>query len=258
MTAEITILGSSSGNPSADRSNAALVINVGGELYQFDAGEGVSSSILRAGIDHSHIGTIFLTHGHVDHFAGLFLEVQMMHLAKRTSKLMIYMPEELVDPIRNMLLTGYMFPERLGFEIELDPVKPDPVFRDDNIAVYSRANSHLKSYENEIKSGNYPNKMQSYSYLIKTGDVKLIYSGDIGSLDDYSDLLSDCDLLITEGLHLDLEKLFVLAAESSLKKLVLTHLSSEMYFDPDPIKALAIKHGVMDLIIAEDGLKISI
>jgi ribonuclease Z len=258
MTAEVTILGSSSGNPSADRGNAALLLNIDGELYQFDAGEGVSSSLVRLGIDHSRIGTIFLTHGHVDHFTGLFLEIQMMHLAKRAAKLSIYMPEELVEPIKSMLLTGYMFPERLGFEIEFNPVKPDPVFRDDNIAVYCRANAHLKTYAGEIKSGKYPNKMQSYSYVIKTDGKKIIYSGDIGALADYSDLLGDCDLLITEGLHLDLEELFALAAKSSLKKLVLTHLSSEMYFDPDPLKALAAKHGVMDLVIAKDGLKIAV
>jgi hypothetical protein len=31
-----------------------------------------------------------------------------------------------------------------------------------------------------------------------------------------------------------------------------------MYFYPDPIKAMAEKHGVVDPIIAEDGLRIKI
>ena len=100
--------------------------------------------------------------------------------------------------------------------------------------------------------------MQSYSYVIKTDGCKIIYSGDIGSLSDYADLLGDCDLLITEGLHLDLEELFELSAQTGLKKLVLTHLSWEIYADPAPIKTSAAKHGLTGLIIARDGFKLSI
>ncbi len=256
--AEIIIIGSSSGDPSPDRANASFLLNAGNELYQFDAGEGFSSSILRQKIEHSDIGTIFITHGHADHFTGLFLEIQMMHLARRTRQLSIYMPEELIEPVKNMLLTAYMFPERLGFEIMFNPVKPDPVFRDDNITVYSRANSHLKPYEKDIEENRYNNKMQSYSFVIKTDGCKIIYSGDIGSLSDYADLLDDCDILITEGLHLDLEELFELSAQTGLKNLVLTHLSWEIYAEPEPIKTLAAKHGLTDLIIASDGLKLTV
>ena len=101
--AGIIIVGSSSGDPSPDRANASLILNAGNELYQFDAGEGFSSSLLRLKLNHSDIGTIFISHGHADHIAGLFLEIQMMHLAKRTRPLSIHMPEELVDPIRKFL-----------------------------------------------------------------------------------------------------------------------------------------------------------
>ena len=168
------------------------------------------------------------------------------------------MPEELVDPIRKFLTATYNFPEKIPFEISFHAVKPDPVFRDSNITVYARANSHLQHYEEVIREHPYENKMQSYSYVIKTDDARILYSGDIGSLSDYADLLADCDLLITEGLHLDLEELFRISSQSNVKRLVLTHLSSQMYADPGPLKTMAEKHGVTDLIIARDGLKLAI
>jgi ribonuclease BN (tRNA processing enzyme) len=86
----------------------------------------------------------------------------------------------------------------------------------------------------------------------------MIYSGDIGSVDDYSDLLEGCDLLYTEGMHADLEKLFGLVAFNKVKKLILTHLSDKMYQEPEQILSLARKHGVGEVHLAEDGMKIKV
>lgn len=256
--AEVIILGSSSGNPSPDRANASLILKAEDSIYQFDAGEGFSSSVLRNKINHHGIKTIIISHTHPDHITGLFLEIQMMHLAKRDVPLQIFMPEEAIEAVRSLMLATYLFPERMGFDIEIKSVKPDPVFRDKNITVYARANSHLEPYESSIKDHDYPNKMQSFSYVIKTKDRKMIYSGDIGSFDDYSDLLDDCDLLVTEGLHVDLETLFEKASQTGLKRIVLTHLSAAMFANPDNITTRAAKYGIEDLSIASDGLQIEL
>lgn len=256
--ARIIILGSSAGDPSPDRANASLIVGCGDSLYQFDAGEGFSSSALRHNIDHHKIGTIIVTHTHPDHIVGLFLELQMMHLAKRTAPLAVYLPEEVIDAVEKFMIATYLFPERLGFELTISPVKPDPVFRDDNITVYARVNSHLHHYKEAIERAGHLNKTQSYSYVIKTDDKKIIYSGDIGSFDDYADLLDDCDLLITEGLHLDHETLFERSSQCGLKRIVLTHLSAAMYGDPETIHTLAAKYGIEDMRIAEDGMMVEL
>ncbi len=256
--ARIIILGSSSGNPSSDRANASLIFERGENLYQFDSGEGFSSSAIRHKIDHRNIGTIFVSHTHPDHITGLFLEIQMMYLAKRKTPLTVYLPEEAIEAVKKFMIAVYLFPERLGFDLTIKPVKPDPVFRDDILTVYARANSHLNHYKEAIDKAGHVNKMQSYTYVIKAGDSKIIYSGDIGSFDDYVDLLDNCDLLITEGLHLDLEMLFERASGHGLNRIILTHLSSAMYADPGPIKVLAAKYGITDLRIAEDGLAVEL
>jgi len=251
---KLTILGSSSGIPSADRNSTSLILECGGRLYQFDAGDGVSRALLSNHIDYHNITTIIISHTHPDHIAGLFLELQMMLVNKRKNPLAVYMPEEVIEAVRQFMIAVYVFPDRLGFDLTFKAVKPDPVFRDDNIAVYARANTHLDHYKENIDKNGYPNRMQSYSYVIKTAGKKMIYSGDIGLFDDYSDLLDNCDLLVTEGAHLDHEALFRKAIESGVDNIVLTHLLAPMYADPEPTLALAAKYGVSDLRIAEDGM----
>jgi ribonuclease BN (tRNA processing enzyme) len=255
---EVIITGSASGFPSPDRAGSSFLLNINSKLYQFDAGEGFASSIVKQSIDHSKIGTIIISHAHADHLVGLFMEIQLMHLAKRSERLVIYVPDEAKSAVEQFWVATYLFKERIGFEIELKSIQPDPVFRDENITVYARPNSHLDGYKSTIDDGGYPHKMQSYSYVIKTAKKRIIYSGDVGSLTDYADLLPECDWLITEGLHLDQEKLFEAAGQNKVEHLLLTHLSDKTYRNPEHIRELAAKYGVANIHIANDGFRLRI
>jgi ribonuclease BN (tRNA processing enzyme) len=256
--ADIIILGSASGDPSPYRANSSFLLRAGDNLYQFDAGEGCSAAIKRQNIDHSKISGIFITHTHPDHITGIFLEIQMMYLAKRKEPLPIYLPAEAKEPLERFMRAVYLFEEKMGFEIPIRPIQPDPFFRDENVTIYARANSHLENYIQFVENGKYPNKLQSYSFVVRTENKKIIYSGDIGSSDDYADLLDDCDLLITEGMHLNLEKLFADVALNKVKQLVLTHLSDKTYQEPEQIMHLAKKYGVSNHHLASDGLMLKI
>ena len=256
--AEIIIIGSSSGYPSPDRASAGILLKTSGRYYQFDAGDGCSASLKRLKIDHSMIRVIFITHLHADHIAGLFLELQMMHLTRRKAPLSIYLPSEGREAVENFLNTIYLFTETLGFECYIKPVIPDPVYRDDSIAVYARLNTHLQKYRAAVENGGYTNKMESYSYVIKTKTRKLIYSGDVGSSDDYADLLTGCDILITEGMHVTLDKLFADVAQNNVSQLLLTHLTEEVYRNPLPLRLLAKKYRIEHLHIVNDGYSLKI
>jgi ribonuclease BN (tRNA processing enzyme) len=146
----------------------------------------------------------------------------------------------------------------MDFRITLKPIVLDPFFRDDNITIYARVNSHLQGYRQTIEASGYPHKMQSYSFVIKTRKSRIIYSGDIGSLDDYADLLPECNLLITEGMHLDLDRLFEKVASHKVENLILTHLPANVYKKPGPAMHLAAKWGVENLHIADDGFRMKI
>lgn len=255
---EIITLGTAAGDASSERMHASLLVKVNESLYQFDAGEGVSLSLERHRIDHSLIGAIFITHMHPDHIAGLFMELQAMHLARRSRPISIYVPSEAKEVLAAFLNATYLFEENLGFEMTLRPVIPDPVFRDENMTVYARANGHLGHYAESIKTGSYANKLESYSYVIKTVTSKIVYSGDVDSVEDYADLLPGCDLLITEGLHIDRQRLYEAVSINDISHLVLTHLTDEIYRHADDLRVEAEKFGVANMHIAYDGFSLRI
>ena len=67
----IILLGT--GTPILDprRQQSALLVDLDGENILFDAGRGVTSQMLRAGIQPRQVGSIFITHHHYDHISNL-------------------------------------------------------------------------------------------------------------------------------------------------------------------------------------------
>jgi ribonuclease BN (tRNA processing enzyme) len=257
--ADVIILGSAAGDASPQRANSSFLLNAGGRYYQFDAGEGCSVAMKRLKIDHTKIAAVFVSHMHADHISGIFMEIQMMFLAGgRKEPLPIYLPAEAVEPVVQFLRATYLFEEKMGFDIPVKPIMPDPFFRDDHVTIYARANSHLENYRKYTEGGKYHNQLQSYSFVVKTDNKKIVYSGDLGSSEDYADLLDGCDLLITEGLHVDLEKLLEHVGAQGVKQLVLTHLTDKMYARPEQFVDLARKYGISNVHLAADGLKLKI
>lgn len=70
MSIAVTILGSSSAKPTADRHPSAQAVNVNEQYYLMDAGEGVQQQLVRAGINPLKLRAVFISHLHGDHVYG--------------------------------------------------------------------------------------------------------------------------------------------------------------------------------------------
>jgi ribonuclease Z len=68
---EIVFLGTAAAVPSADRGLSAVLVAKGPERFLVDCGEGTQRQLLRAGIGFRGLGTVLLTHAHLDHWGGL-------------------------------------------------------------------------------------------------------------------------------------------------------------------------------------------
>ncbi len=64
---KLTLLGTGSPEPYARRASPGYLIDIAGELLQFDCGGGTFDRLLNAGADLSKIGHLFLSHLHSDH-----------------------------------------------------------------------------------------------------------------------------------------------------------------------------------------------
>ena len=67
----VTLLGTSSPAPRADRFGPSTLVQAGGQTLLFDAGRGVPIRMQQLGIALGKIDTVFLTHYHSDHTSGL-------------------------------------------------------------------------------------------------------------------------------------------------------------------------------------------
>lgn len=244
--------------PSPSRFCSSFLLEIEEVKYLFDAGEGVSFSLLRNGIDYNQIGYIFITHAHVDHLGGIFLLIQMMHLTQRKNPLEIYLPEEAIPGVENFLQTLYLFKEKLTFRLNLWPIKPNFLFERKEISIKAHLNRHLLSNEAVIREYNFPNQMQSFCFVMNLKEKRIVYSGDIESSNDLAHIIFDADLLIVECMHPRLEKLLPLVTESKVKCAIFYHIPVEMEGKEKIILEKAGEFDFGNLLIACDGLVIDI
>ncbi len=248
---KLIIVGCSSGMPSPNLSHSCYLVEESGRFYMFDCGDGASSALLRCGIDTSAIENIFISHTHPDHVNGLPMFIQMEYLNNRRASLTIHIPSEFEKALWTTMKGFYLFPEKLNFEIVVRSVDNMFEFDDGSMRIEAHANSHLSGHRECLSSRDYDNRMQCFSFTAKCGDKKLVYSADIGSLDDLRDIALNADLLLTEGMHLDLDQLPALLIEKNVQRCILTHLPDD--FGHEAVQQSFSKAGYENLGFASEG-----
>src|SRR5688500_2948654 len=197
-------LGTSGGPPPrAHRAQSSNLLTVNGTHYVVDAGDGVARRIAKAGVNVREIGTIFITHHHDDHTAGLGTLLSVAWDQNRTKPINVYGPprtEALVkaavqyfnisaeiriaDGGRSIPIAEVFFGHDVGTGV---------IYEDVNIKVIAVQNSHFAFHE-----GPAAGKHKSYAYRFETPDRVIVFTGDTGASDAVTDLAKDADLLVSE------------------------------------------------------------
>ncbi len=90
---DIVFLGTGSGVPSKNRNPAGIWLQYGEDAFLWDCGEGSQRQMMKARASFMKISSIFITHWHADHWAGLIGLMQTMNMEGRKKPLHIYGPE---------------------------------------------------------------------------------------------------------------------------------------------------------------------
>ena len=220
---KLTFLGTASGFAAYNRRSTALLIGHKDTTILLDAGDSVTAGYLQASGDPQSIDAVFLSHSHADHISGLPLFLQWLHLSKRTADLPIYIDEERISWLRNMLAGMYLIPERLSYRFELLPYPEGTV---GDIAVRTYPNRHLEKLED--LAAQHGLSINSRYYDVEADGKKLVVSSDITGIDEVAAKAEQADCLVIEVTHVPLEDVFAFAVEHPNLRIILTHIPHEI------------------------------
>ena len=238
-------LGTSHGATEVGRACSSNLLAVGDHYYLFDCGGNTEGKMTDLGLPIDQIRAVFITHMHEDHTGTLSsIAKRFTNYHPKALPISVFMPEEEgITAFQNWLAALHIsFDGRIFFH----PVAVGKIYEDDTITVTAIATAHM-----------FNGKFPSFAYLVKSGDKKFLYTGDLaGDFHDYPQILSEenFDGVLCELVHFKVERNLGTIAKTKTKKMIFTHLAPRNI----PVIRSAEKDLPFVVEIAEDGASFDI
>lgn len=223
---DVQFLGSGDAFGSGGRYNTCFYVRDRRGAFLIDCGASSMIAIRKFGIDPNTVRAILISHLHGDHFGGLpFFILDAQLVSRRTKPLTIAGPPGLHDRLMTALETFFPGSTKVErrFPVEIRELEPHISHDIEGIEV--------KPYVVKHPCGAPP-----FALRITTDDTTLCYSGDTEWTETLRDAAAGVDLFIAETyffdqqvkFHLDYATLVHHLPEIGAKRVVLTHMSSQM------------------------------
>jgi ribonuclease BN (tRNA processing enzyme) len=186
-----------------ERAQSSNLLVVNDTLYLIDVGDGVTRQLVQSGFNYRQVGTIFITHLHSDHTAGLASLLVAQWDSQRRAPINIYGSgaEALVKGAIAFLTPNAEIRWTEGKKTPMaaifrgHDVAPGLIYQDENVRVSAVENTHFN-----FPAGSPPyGKYKSYSYRFETPTRVVVFTGDTGPSDALTDFAKGADVLVSEG-----------------------------------------------------------
>ena len=225
----LLFLGTGPGTPVAGRFCSSCLVQSGEARILVDAGEPCSQRLVTAGFSTADLDAVLITHGHSDHIGGFPMLVQSAWLAPRKSPLRVWLPRELIGPLRAWLHAVYLPSSLLGFPLELNAWTIDEtVSLVPGIEVGVFPTTHLQGLHRKIDPSS-TGRFEIFGLDMNCHGRRVVFSSDLGAPSDLeSSLSAPCDVLVCELSHFLPEELFAVLRGRRIGRLVFNHLAPEL------------------------------
>ena len=132
---ELTILGCHSATPRENKHTSSQLLEVQGNLFLIDCGEGTQMQLRKAKAKFNRIKHIFISHLHGDHFYGLIGLISTLRLLGRKTPLHIYGPDGIKEIITLQLKMSNSWTDYPLHFHELSSLNSEIIFEDDTVCV---------------------------------------------------------------------------------------------------------------------------
>lgn len=158
-----------------------IALKVNSRIYLFDPGEGCQARMFKHGLSPLKVEAVFITHGHGDHFLGLFGLVQTMTLSDRKDPLVVALPKSLREHMVVFSKLGMVKP---GFKLDYLEVGNGFSYSDEAISVKAFPVNHT---------------VESYGYHVQVGKKTICYTGDTAPCQSIVENCRGVDILIHDS-----------------------------------------------------------
>ena len=267
---EITFLGTGAGN-CIYRNHTAIVLDCpDGTRLLLDGSSG--NSLLRQGaamgIHAKEYDQILLTHHHADHIGGIpFLQGQRTMVNPDGPPLRVYSSDEALDALRSLCEATHMRPISVDREGAKDHAGR-PVFQwiptPAGHAVELGASTHASSFPVDHMDG-------AVGWRVECNGISIVFSGDTRYSHDLVEAAKGARLLIDAALSTEADQVTTrnaghstsadagkAAALAGVKELVMTHISSALHADTQPLIDDARKYFDGPISVAHDLYQVSV
>jgi ribonuclease BN (tRNA processing enzyme) len=246
---QLTVIGSSDAFGSGGRLQTCFHVSHSGGAFLIDCGATSLIGLAREGIDPNSISTIFITHLHGDHFAGLvWWLIHAIHVSKRTAPLTITGPasiEERFTTAAEALFPGATTAPR-PFALTFRTYRERSPLSEGGVTVTPFEVSH-------------PSGAPPYALRFEVDGKILTFSGDTEWVESLIDAADGADLYITECFaftanaryHMNWRTIEENLPRLKARTVLLTHMGPDMLANQSQIQHPAV-------MIAADGMKCQI